>query len=140
MDLILVRRYKKETYTIGQLSYIGLSGKNMPLCNTCEDKVRNIPTEPKVPGETAIPAGRYKVTLQYSPHFKRELPYLHDVPYFEGILIHAGNSAKDSKGCILVGENKVKGGVVNSRFWEAKITEMIREEEENYRETFITIR
>lgn len=138
MDLILVRRYKKETYTIGQLSYIGKSGQNMPLCNILEDQVRS--AGEKIPGKTAIPAGRYRVTLEYSPHFKRELPLLHDVPNFTGILIHAGNTNEDTRGCLLPGENKVKGQVVNSRYWELKITDMIREEEENGKETFITIR
>lgn len=138
MDLILVRRFKKETYTIGQLSRIGKCGQNISICETLEDKVR--PAGEKVQKETAIPAGRYRITLEDSPHFKRELPYLHDVPNFTGILIHAGNTAEDSSGCILVGENKVKGQVVNSRYWEAKITDMIREEENIGRETFITIR
>lgn len=52
---------------------------------------------------------------EYSPRFKRRLPYLHDVPHFLGILIHSGNTADDSAGCLIVGRNRVKGKVLDSR-------------------------
>lgn len=68
----------------------------------------------KIYGETAIPAGTYKVTLEHSPRFKRKLPYLHDVPHFIGILLHNGNVPEHSHGCILVGKNSVKGKVLES--------------------------
>lgn len=126
MKLILKTIYKGERYTISHL-FLGPTY----LCDALEDRVRNLPDEVKVYGQTAIPAGIYKISLEYSPKFKRELPYLHDVPYFTGILIHAGNTDKDSAGCILVGENKVKGHVVNSRYWEKTITDLLREAEEN---------
>lgn len=127
MKLLLKRVALRETYTIGKL-YVD----NHLFCDTCEDRVRDINKdgdlndagEGKVYGETAIPYGTYKVTLKVqSPKYSQRaaydwckgyLPRLLNVPHFDGILIHAGNTAEDSAGCILVGENKVKGKVINS--------------------------
>jgi hypothetical protein len=127
MEIVLKRLYKKEEYTIGKLY---LNGEY--FCDTLEDKVRDLNKdgdlndegEGKVYGKTAIPYGRYEVVMNVcSPKYARRssyiwcggyLPRLLDVPHFDGILIHAGNSATDSAGCILVGENKVKGMVLNS--------------------------
>jgi hypothetical protein len=119
MKLLLKRVALRETYTIGRL-YVD----NHLFCDTCEDKVRDIEREGKVYGKTAIPYGTYKVTLGVqSPKYSQRaaydwckgyLPRLLNVPHFDGILIHAGNTAEDSAGCILVGENKVKGKVINS--------------------------
>ncbi len=81
-------------------------------CHTLEDVVR---TGPKVMHETAIPEGTYKVVKHMSPHFGRELPMLVDVPDFEGILIHPGNSAADTSGCILVGVDKQTDYITSSR-------------------------
>lgn len=116
MKLKLTRTFKADTYTIGKLFIDGVY-----FCDTLEDKVRNLPIEPKVYSQTAIPSGTYKVTLAMSPRFKRLLPRLHSVPYFEGILIHSGNKAEDSAGCILVGENKAKGMVLNSKIYETEL-------------------
>lgn len=122
MRLELKRIAKREDYTIGRLSVDGRY-----LCDTLEDRVRDLARERKIPGETAIPEGTYKVVVNISPKFKRMLPRLLNVPHFEGILIHRGNTAGDSAGCILVGENKVKGRVVNSTYWEKYITDMLLE-------------
>ena len=116
MKLLLRRKYKAETYTIGDLSIYGRF-----FCHTIEDKIRELPARcPDTPSGrscrcTAIPAGTYKVTMEYSARFKRVLPYLHDVPHFLGILIHSGNTEEDSAGCIIVGKNTVKGKVTESR-------------------------
>lgn len=120
MELILKRKYRTPDYTVGKL-YV--DGKY--FCDTLEDKVRDLTKENKVPGQTAIPAGRYDVVVNISPRFKRKLPRLLNVPGFEGILIHRGNSAKDTSGCILVGENKEKGKVIDSTRYELRLTEMI---------------
>lgn len=62
-----------------------------------------------------------------SPKFKRELPRILNVPHFDGILIHRGNTAKDTSGCILIGENKVKGKVINSTPYELDLTKKIKD-------------
>lgn len=95
--------------------------------------------ETKVYGESAIPYGRYKVVVNMSPRFKRELPLLLDVPHFEGIRIHRGNTDKDSSGCILVGENKVKGKVINSTPYEQKIVAILKEAQDKGEDIWITI-
>jgi hypothetical protein len=81
------------------------------FCYTCEDAVRDV----KIAGETAIPAGKYKVIINFSNRFKKFLPLLLDVPGFSGIRIHAGNTKADTEGCILIGTRRIKGGVGNSR-------------------------
>ena len=120
MKLKVERRFLGPDYTIGTLE---VDGKY--FCDTLEDRVRDLSREKKVPGETAIPAGRYEVIVNISPRFKRKLPRLLNVPGFEGILIHRGNTPEDTAGCILVGENKVKGKVINSTPYELRLTEMI---------------
>ena len=128
MEILVKRIAKKSKYTIGKLYIDG-----QYICNTLEDTDRgldqNMPLEEikkkKVYGETAIPTGVYKVDMNtISPKFKSrtwakpyggKLPRLIEVPGYEGVLIHAGNKAEDSLGCVLVGENKVVGQVINSQ-------------------------
>ena len=117
MNIVLKRIALRDTYTIGKL-YID----NKYICDTVEDKVRDINKngkfdgdEKKVYGETAIPYGAYEVKWTYSNRFKKYMPELLNVPNFSGIRIHSGNTAADSLGCIIVGENKVVGKVINSR-------------------------
>lgn len=81
MELLLQRLYLKTEYTIGRLSVDGLY-----FFDTLEDRVRDLRSEPKIPGRTAISAGRYEVTVNRSPRFCRDLPRLLDVPGFTGIL------------------------------------------------------
>lgn len=127
MKLTLKRIALKPTYTIGKL-YVD----NHYFCDTLEDKVRDLNKdgdlndagEGKVAGQTAIPYGTYKVTMDVqSPKFSKRasyawckgyLPRLLNVPHFDGIMIHSGNDATHTAGCILVGENRVKGQVLNS--------------------------
>lgn len=110
MIIKLVRIAKQDTYTIGHL-YID----NEYFCDTIEDKVRDLSKEKKVYGQTAIPSGSYKITWTYSNKFKKYMPLINNVPQFDGIRIHSGNTAKDTLGCIIVGQNKKKGMVINSR-------------------------
>lgn len=120
MELILIRKYKKSDYTIGVLYVDGTR-----FCDTLEDRLRDLTKEVKVPGLTAIPAGVYEVVVNISPRFRRKLPRLLNVPGFDGILIHRGNKAEDTAGCILVGENRERGKVINSTRYELQLTEML---------------
>lgn len=106
MKLELKRAYIGKTYTIGHLYADGEF-----LCDTLED----IPRDVKIMNETCIPAGDYKVILNESNRFKRVMPLLLNVPNFEGIRIHAGNTEADTSGCILVGKNTAKGMLSGSR-------------------------
>lgn len=130
MKIFLERKYKKETYTIGKL-YIN----NKFFCNTIEDRDRhldqNMPLSKiktvKVAAETAIPTGTYNIRMDIiSPKYSLKpwyikncngarLPRLENVPGFDGVLIHSGNTAKDSMGCILPGVNDVPGMVTKSK-------------------------
>lgn len=101
MILTLVRKGVIGSATIGDLSVNGRFE-----CFTLEDLERHN----KIPGETAIPKGTYPILLTHSPRFKRNMPLLVNVPGFDGIRIHPGNSDKDTEGCILVGT-----GVVDDR-------------------------
>lgn len=120
MELLLKRNYLGDEYTIGKLYVDGIY-----LCDTLEDKVRDLSIEPKVYGQTAIPYGDYKVIVNMSPRFKKMLPRLLNVPHFEGVLIHSGNTKEDTDGCILVGLNNAKGMVTNSRYYLNKLMTML---------------
>ena len=108
MKLKLYRKFLGNKYTIGKLFV-----NDEYICDTLEDVVRS--ENAKVYGETAIPCGVYEIVLTMSPRFKKVLPLLLNVPHFEGVRIHTGNTEKDTEGCILVGYNKVKGKVINSK-------------------------
>lgn len=152
MELTLDRKWRKDTYCIGRLF---INGKL--FCNTIEDRDRDLyqdmgdagVREKKVYCETAIPYGRYRVTMKVqSPKFankkqyakcKGYIPRLLDVPGFEGILIHIGNYAKDSCGCILVGENTKKGAVLKSTYWYWKLYDILKAADDRGEEIWITV-
>ena len=130
MKLTVKRVTLKPTYTIGKIYIDGVY-----FCDTLEDQNRdhnkdgdlNDIGEGKVYGDTAIPFGTYKMILSYSPKFKRILPRLLNVPHFEGVLIHRGNTAKDTHGCILVGKNTEVGKVTSSTVWEEKLVKLLKD-------------
>lgn len=130
MKILVQRIAKKPGYTIGRMF---IDGKY--FCDTLEDEVRDV----KIPGSTAIPAGKYRVIVNVSPKFSRELPRLLDVPNFEGILIHRGNTAEDTAGCILVGENKQRGRVINSTKYELRLTQILKDEIRKGGEVWISV-
>ena len=134
MELRLKRIAKKDTYTIGRLFIDGEY-----FCDTLEDKVRDLSKEAKVKGQTAIPTGRYRVYLTYSPRFKRILPLLEDVPQFTGVRIHRGNTAKDTEGCILVGYNREVGKVLDSAVTEQRLMAVLQNAVNKGEQIFITI-
>lgn len=118
MEILVKREYKKKDYTIGK---IYIDGEY--FCDTLEDTDRGLKQdmslselkELKEYGRTAIPTGRYPIAYTYSNRFKKHLPLLLQVPAFEGVRIHSGNTHNDTEGCILVGKNRAVGKVLDSR-------------------------
>lgn len=129
MKLTLKRIALRPTYTIGKL-YID----DIYFCDTIEDTVRDLNKngkfdngEKKVHSKTAIPYGIYEIKWTYSPRFKKYTPQLINVPSFEGIRIHAGNTSADTEGCLILGKNKQVGKVLNSRDTINKFYPIIKE-------------
>lgn len=129
MKLTLKRIALRPTYTIGKL-YID----DTYFCDTLEDTVRDTNKsgkfdngEQKIKGKTAIPYGTYEIKWTYSPRFKKYTPQLMNVPSFEGIRVHAGNTSADTEGCLILGENKQVGKVLNSRATINKFYPIIKE-------------
>ncbi len=153
MNIYIRRNAKRETYTIGALEIAG-----QKVCDTLEDTDRNLTDRQpehviaklKVAGQTAIPTGTYRVDMDtVSPRFGSvafykqvcggKLPRLVGVKGFQGVLIHAGNTAQDTHGCILVGENKQVGTVLNSRATFEKLYKMMHEAQKKGEEITVTI-
>ena len=128
MILILDRKYKLPTYTIGKLYIDGEY-----FCDTLEDKDRGLTdsmtvgeiSKIKIKKETAIPTGTYKVTITYSNRFKKNMPLINNVKGFEGIRIHSGNTNQDTEGCLLVGMNLERGKVLKSQETFRKLYKML---------------
>ena len=151
MEQILTRIAKRKAYTIGRLS-IGESY----LCDTLEPTVLELKTKvskasvlrsPKKVESLkpfAIPEGRYAVVISYSPKFKAWLPVLLGGPdfnhLFKGIRIHAGNTAEDTAGCILVGRNQQVGRLFESRKWLYELKQKIVEAKARDESVWLTIK
>ena len=106
MKIQIKRLHKTENSTIGEMT---IDGKFE--CYTLEDKERDV----KIKSETAIPKGTYKVIINQSNRFKKLMPLVLNVPNFEGIRIHPGNSNHDTEGCILVGQSRSVDYITKSR-------------------------
>ena len=153
MEIVVYRKYKKASYTVGRLSIDGTF-----ICNTMEDAdsglddgmpdwmIRN----KKIPNVTAIPTGRYEVDMStVSPRFSQKqfymdvcqgkLPRLKNVKGFEGILIHTGNDETHSSGCLLVGLNKVRGKLTDSKETFKKVYALMKEAHDRGETIYITI-
>ena len=162
MELILTRIAKRRGYTIGRLAILKEESEEYRtyqteeyFCDTLEPTVLELKTT--VPKETvlrsptklaslkpvAIPEGRYAVVITWSPKFKMWLPLLLGGPDFnrlwQGIRIHAGNTAKDTQGCILVGENREVGKVLDSRLWLHRLKKRITEAKARDEAVWLTI-
>ena len=140
MELTITRNWQKKDYTIGRLFVNGTF-----FCNTLEPPV--IPTQQHPKG--CIPRGKYEVSMNIiSPKYSKKsayrwcvgrLPRLQGVPGFDGILIHAGNSVKDTAGCILVGANTVAGGLTGSQSALKSLWTLLEEANRRREEIHITI-
>jgi len=124
--------------TFGQLYVDGAK-----QCETLEDPVREVEGATvenwKIKGDTAIPRGRYRVIVNRSNRFKRDLPLLLSVPGFEGIRIHAGNTEADTEGCILVGTKRSATAVLESRIAFNELFADIQEALANGEQVWITV-
>lgn len=142
INLFLTRKYFAPTYTIGRLFVRGVF-----CCDTLEDTVRDLNKdgdlddqgEGKIPGKTAIPYGRYKVEIRWSPKFRRLIPWILDVKNFSEIRIHALNWATETEGCIGVGRNTIKGGLTESKQTERKLTALLKAYQEAGEEIYINV-
>lgn len=132
MKIIVNRILLGDSATIGELIV-----DNKYLCDTLEDKVRPV----KVYGKTAIPAGTYTIKLTYSPRFRRITPEILNVPNFKGIRIHAGNTSKDTEGCLLVGnwDGVNPNWISNSRKNYNKLFTLLQKAANNKEDITITI-
>lgn len=166
MELLLKRIFRGDKYTIGKLycktysdeQYASGNGFDlMYICDTLEDTDRGLDSKMtldeirsmKVKGVTAIPTGTYSVTLDIqSPKFSNYkqylfcngyLPRLVGVPGYDGVLIHIGNTTQDTDGCILVGQNKVKGQVINSTNTFKELYQMLKMHADIHEPIYITI-
>jgi hypothetical protein len=123
LEISITRAPSVKGATIGRISIDGL------FLRTLEDEVREPmtgrPSDPaqleawvktwKIQNETAIPRGRYRIVLHDSPHFGCVLPMLVGVPGYDYVLIHWGNAAKDTEGCILVGTSTEANLIYHSK-------------------------
>ena len=130
MELRLERKYRNNNYCIDKLYINGkyfsdaLEDPDRGLTDTMSlEEIKKI----KIKGNTCIPYGTYNITITYSPRFKKNLPLLNNVKGFDGIRIHSGNKPQDTEGCLLLGFNKVKGQVIDSRVTTDKLIAQIQQ-------------
>jgi len=142
MEIRVKRIARKDGYTIGKMYINGAY-----FCDTLEDTDRGLKDTMQVneiltkkrKGVTAIPTGKYDVVLTFSPKFKRVLPLLLNVPGYQYIRVHHGNLPSSTDGCLLVGENKIKGQIINSRATLEKLMSVLLECEKKKEKVTILI-
>lgn len=153
MEILLNRRYKKENYTIGLLSIEGEF-----VCSTLEDTDRALDDgmedwqirNKKIPNRTAIPTGRYEIDMStISPRFSQKpfymevcqgkVPRIKNVKGFDGILLHCGTDETHSSGCLLLGLNKIKGKLTDSKETFKKVYALMKEAHDKGEAIYITI-
>lgn len=131
MNITLKRQLGTAGYTLGNLFVDGVRE-----CWILEDETHD---GPKIPGKTSIPAGTYKIVMDWSNHFKKVLPHLLNVPEFEGIRIHPGNAPSDTEGCLLPGQTSTPGMVGSSRAAYTNLVVKIRTAISNGEEVTIEV-
>lgn len=119
MEITIIREYQTSDATLGRLLVDGEE-----FCYTLEDLQR----KEKIRGKTAIPCGRYKVIVDFSNRFQKELPHILDVPNFTGVRFHGGNTAEDTEGCPLLAKSRTKDRIYNCAVVVKEITRRIKEE------------
>lgn len=136
LKLLLVRDEFQALRTLGTLyADAGMIGY------TCEDTDRHLEDGgEKVQDKTAIPRGIYRVVMSWSPHFKRFLPELLEVPKFEYVRIHGGNTEADTRGCILIGALRTATGIAQCANTLARLILMIQTAEQNNEQVWIEVR
>ena len=110
MKIEIKRDVKGKSYTAGKMYVDGWY-----FADTLEPKSIDWTREEKILGKTAIPCGTYKVEMRFSTKFKTQMPFVQNVPHFTGIMIHVGNSVRDSSGCILIGTRTFPSVLTHSR-------------------------
>lgn len=143
LKITVERKYYKENYTIGNMFIDGVW-----FCNTLEDKDRGLNQslslsqnkKLKVYSQTAIPKGIYNVTVVYWAKHRINVPFLHDVPAFTGILIHNGVNQNYTEGCILVGLNTIKGQLTSGKKYMVELTNIIQEAIKNGKKVMIEVK
>ena len=140
MELTLTRIAKRKTYTIGRLAV-----NNEYFCDTLEPTWRDYKNGAyKIKGKSAIPEGRYAIVITWSPRMKKWLPLLVGDQDFnkkwQGVRIHAGNTVKDTEGCILVGKNREVGKVLDSRIWLHRLKQKIVEAKDKGESVWLTVK
>ena len=146
LELIVFRKYFGEKYTIGRF-YVG----DKYITDTLEPPVRELhdlnhdgdftdPGEGKVMGHTAIPCGRYKVTMEMFLKHNRLTPMLHNVYGFTEIFLHSGLDVSWTAGCVLLGENRSKGQLINGPYWETTISKIVDDAIKSGKEVYLTIK
>lgn len=136
MNIDLIRDTKDPTKTFGKMF---IDGKY--LGETLEDADRILEDGgEKIDGQTAIPRGRYKVTVTYSNRFKKPMPYLHDVPDFDGVRIHGGNTEEDTHGCPLLGNIRTKDGIAQCSGANERLMHLLESCEDRGEDVWITVK
>lgn len=135
-ECLLLRDKSTDDFTLGQFYFT-----NKPLGYTCEDRDRFLERDGvKVPKQTAIPRGYYRLTVTFSNRFQKELPLVVDVPQFVGVRIHGGNTSEDTEGCPLLGLKRTADGVQDCKRPVAELTRLIKESEAAGREVWLVVR
>ena len=153
MEILVYRKWRKPDYTVGRMAIDGVI-----VANTMEDVDRGLDDgmpewmikNQKIPNVTAIPTGRYEVDMDtVSPRFSKypfymevcqgKLPRIKNVKGFTGILLHCGVDHSHSSGCILLGLNKQRGKLTDTKETFEKVYALMKEAHDRGETIYITI-